>query len=81
MPTFTGYAIVQFLEKYFDDLVNLDYTSTMETSLDEISLGSIDYKEYLKELLDEKLLGITNELKEQISKFESIMNKIRAVLK
>ena len=38
-------------------------------------------KTYLKELIDEKLLGKTNELKEQVSKFQSIMNKIKAVLK
>ena len=47
IPTFRGYAIVQFLEKYFDELVNLDYTSNMENTLDEISLGNIDFKEYL----------------------------------
>ena len=38
-------------------------------------------KQMLKELIDEKLLGKTNELKEQVSKFQSIMNKIKAVLK
>ena len=39
IPTLTGYAVVQFLESYFQDLVNLEYTSNMENSLDEISLG------------------------------------------
>ena len=29
IPTFTAYAIVQFLENYFDELVNLKYTSNM----------------------------------------------------
>ena len=38
-------------------------------------------KQMLKEMIDEKLLGKTNELKEQVSKFQSIMNKIKAVLK
>ena len=38
-------------------------------------------KAYLKELIDEKLLGKKDELKEQVSKFQSIMNKIKAVLK
>ena len=33
IPTLTGYAIVQFLENYFQDLVNLEYTSNMELSL------------------------------------------------
>ena len=46
IPTFTAYAIVQFLEKYFDDLVDLKYTSNMEDELDAISRGEdkkIDY--------------------------------------
>ena len=38
-------------------------------------------KEQLKELIEEKLLGKPNELKKQVSKFESIMNKIKAALK
>ena len=47
IPTFTGYAIVQFLEKYFDDLVDLQYTSKMEDDLDAISLGTLSRKKYL----------------------------------
>ena len=37
-------------------------------------------KQMLKELIDEKLLGKKDELKEQVSKFQSIMNKIKAAL-
>ena len=48
IPTFTGYAIVQFLEKYFDDLVNLKYTSNMEDDLDSISRGENNKSDYLK---------------------------------
>jgi len=47
IPTFTGYAIVQFLEKYFDDLVDLQYTSKMEDDLDAISLGKLTREKYL----------------------------------
>ena len=38
-------------------------------------------KQMLKEMIDEKLLGKKDELKEQVSKFESMMNKIKAALK
>ena len=41
-------------------------------------------KQMLKELIDEKLLGKEvkkDELKEQVNKFQSIMDKIKAVLK
>ena len=37
-------------------------------------------KEQLKEMIEEKLLGQKNELKEQVNKFQSIMNKIKASL-
>jgi len=47
IPTFTGYAVVQFLEKYYDDLVNLDYTSNMEDDLDKISIGEMKKEDYL----------------------------------
>ena len=38
-------------------------------------------KQMLKEMIDEKLLGKKDELKEQVSKFESMMDKIKAALK
>ena len=47
IPTFTGYAIVHFLEKYFDDLVNLEYTAKMENDLDSIADGDLDKITYL----------------------------------
>ena len=37
-------------------------------------------KEMLKELIDEKLLGKKDDIKKQVNKFQSIMNKIKAAL-
>ena len=37
-------------------------------------------KEQLKEMIEEKLLGQKNELKNQVSKFESMMNTIKKAL-
>ena len=48
IPTFIGYSIVQFLERNFTDLVNLEYTSNMEDELDNIALGDIKKEDYLK---------------------------------
>ena len=48
IPTFIGYSIVQFLERNFTDLVNLQYTSNMEDELDNIALGDIKKEDYLK---------------------------------
>ena len=47
IPTFIGYAVVQFLEKYYQDLVNLQYTSNMENELDKISVGEVKKENYL----------------------------------
>jgi DNA topoisomerase-1 len=48
IPTFTGYAVIQFLEKYFDELVDLQYTSQMEDVLDQISTGTTDSGKFLQ---------------------------------
>jgi len=37
IPTFVAYAVIQFLEKYFEDLVNLQFTAGLEDTLDSIS--------------------------------------------
>lgn len=47
VPTFTAYAVVQFLEKYFTDLVNLRYTAEMEDTLDEISRSEMKSGDFL----------------------------------
>ena len=47
IPTFTGFAVTQLLEKHFDNFVNLDFTSKMEEDLDSIAEGKLDHLEYL----------------------------------
>ena len=70
IPTFTGYAIIQFLEKYFDDLVNLTYTSNMEDNLDSISRGENSKAEYLKIFYfgNEKIAGLKAKLEQEFDK-------------
>ncbi|MFP4617248.1 MAG: type I DNA topoisomerase [Spirochaetaceae bacterium] len=48
VPTFTGFAVIQLLEDHFHYLIEYDFTSEMENSLDEIALGRIDRQEYLR---------------------------------
>lgn len=64
-PTFTGFAVVQFLERHFGELVDYGFTSQMEESLDEIAEGKIPYLPYL-----EKFYLGENGLKKQIQKRE-----------
>jgi DNA topoisomerase-1 len=48
IPTFTGFAVTQFLEKNFAEVVDLGFTSKMEQSLDEIAEGNLESVPYLK---------------------------------
>jgi DNA topoisomerase-1 len=48
IPTFTGLAVTQFLEKHFGELVDTGFTSKMEASLDEIAEGQLEHLPYLK---------------------------------
>ncbi len=47
-PTFTAFAVTSLLEEHFPDLVDTTFTARMESSLDEISAGSIDWLPYLE---------------------------------
>ena len=48
IPTFTGFAVVKFLEKYFDQLINLQFTAEMEDELDAISRSDMNHIKFLK---------------------------------
>ena len=48
IPTFTGFAVVKFLEKYFEQLINLEFTACMEDDLDGISRADSNYIEFLQ---------------------------------
>ena len=48
IPTFTGFAVVKFLEKYFDQLINLKFTAEMEDDLDAISRSDVNHLSFLK---------------------------------
>ncbi len=48
VPTFTGIAVVQFLEKHFQELVDYKFTSQMEEYLDEVAEGKKEYLPYLE---------------------------------
>ncbi len=46
-PTFTGIAVTQLLVKHFNQLVDANFTSEMERSLDEIAEGKREHLPYL----------------------------------
>ena len=48
VPTYTGFAVMQLLERHFHYLIEYSFTSQMEQALDEISVGKRDRQEYLR---------------------------------
>jgi DNA topoisomerase-1 len=64
VPTFTGFAVIQLLERYFEQLVNLGFTSQMEQSLDNIAAGELESLPYLRKFyLGEE--GLQNQVRER----------------
>jgi DNA topoisomerase-1 len=49
VPTLTGFAVVQILEKHFERFVDTNFTSRMEEELDQIAAGQKQSVPYLKE--------------------------------
>ncbi|MFP4114401.1 MAG: type I DNA topoisomerase [Spirochaetota bacterium] len=48
VPTYTGYAVMQLLERHFHYLIEYSFTSEMEQALDQISYGERDRRDYLE---------------------------------
>ena len=73
IPTLTGYAVVQFLESYHKELVNLEYTSNMENSLDNISLGKTKKEDFLNDFYfsSNGSIGLKDQLEQECDKNES----------
>ncbi len=48
-PSFTAFAVTALLEEHFPDLVDTSFTARMESTLDEISTGKVQWVPYLEE--------------------------------
>ena len=70
-----GRLVTAFLERFFEKYVGYDYTAELETELDEVSAGSLDYLKVLgdfwadfepktKEVLEQKPSDVTKALDE-----------------
>ena len=46
-PSFTAFAVTALLEEHFPDLVDTGFTARMESTLDEISTGKVQWVPYL----------------------------------
>ena len=48
-PTNLGKAIDKYLEEYFKDIVNVEFTAKVEDELDKVAEGTINWKEVIRE--------------------------------
>ncbi|MEZ4865352.1 MAG: type I DNA topoisomerase [Caldilineaceae bacterium] len=61
-PTFTAFAVTRLLEEHFFDLVDLNFTATMEQKLDDIANGETDWLAYLRNFYQGQA-GLENQVK------------------
>lgn len=69
VPTFTGMAVIQLLEKHFENLVDYGFTSEMEQSLDKIAEGETDWIKFLDKFYKGKT-GLAKKVEEQDKKIK-----------
>jgi DNA topoisomerase-1 len=48
VPTFLAFAVTRLLEEHFEDLVDLAFTSRMESDLDRIAEGEVEWRDFLE---------------------------------
>lgn len=60
IPTFTGIAVIQLLERHFDHYIDYSFTSEMEKALDEIAVGERDNLDYLQQFYSKPNDGLAD---------------------
>ncbi|MDJ1172616.1 type I DNA topoisomerase [Roseofilum capinflatum] len=69
IPSFTAFAVTNLLEQHFPDLVDTQFTSRMEQTLDDISTGEVDWLPYLKTFYQGET-GLETQVKERESQID-----------
>lgn len=73
IPTYTAFAVTALLEKHFPHLVDSEFTSELETKLDEIANGNYDPVKYLDDYYkgDKGLRALVEEQEDKIDPQEA----------
>lgn len=69
LPTFTAFAVTSLLENHFPDLVDVGFTARMEQTLDEISMGEVEWLPYLRAFYSGDK-GLENQVHERESQID-----------
>ena len=62
-----GIIVIEFLEKYFSDIFNYNYTKEMEDSLDKISKGELNWNKLCLDC-DVEIINLINKLQQENKK-------------
>lgn len=68
VPTFVAFAVIRLLEMHFSNLVDMQFTASMEEDLDAVSRGEVESVKYLKQFYfgDKSGNGLTELVKAEI---------------
>lgn len=69
VPTFTALVVSKLLSQYLPNYVDVNFTSGMENSLDDIAQGQLDYVKYLDSIYFGKT-GLKNSVETQEGKIQ-----------
>lgn len=58
VPTPRGILVNKFMEEYFPDLINVDFTSRMEGDLDKIMSGELVWNNVIREFYDTLMVNV-----------------------
>jgi DNA topoisomerase-1 len=88
VPSDIGKKISNFISKYYNDIVNVQYTNKMENTLDDIANGNTTYKKTISSVLQDISLKnkelntvdiLKDDLKKSINEFE--INKKKYIIR
>ncbi len=69
-PSFTAFAVTSLLEEHFPDLVDTSFTARMESTLDEIATGKVQWLPYLENFYKGKK-GLENQVNQREGDIDS----------
>lgn len=79
IPTETGFSVTNLLKKYFEEIVNVEFTAGMETWLDKIAEGQATYIKVLSDfyrVFEEELKSANAEAEKEKKENEEVTDVI-----
>ncbi|MDD3725859.1 MAG: type I DNA topoisomerase, partial [Candidatus Ratteibacteria bacterium] len=75
VPEKIGRAVCEILERFFPEIIKIDFTAEMEEKLDKIAEGEKHWKEILREFYDKYKIMLDN-AKERTSEYSEIFTRV-----